>query len=249
MSVGTAAKHFGVSVKAIHQWISTGALKAEMVNRDWIIYLSQQELEQTVVKLLHGTTDGRAKTILEEGFKALNAHRTGIWFTSKYKLASHIAISKARQRNEIPVVIYCEIDLEQYRVLSRPAPHIYAFPSHVGKEVICNVSIVETKSFKSPKETRGKQSMDIVVTKNAGKLGILSWINCYLGIEGKVVVNEYHPAVETIFSWVESQYAAGREESISDEEMLMQVMTHLSSLRKSEARTSSTPLLGGAVGG
>ncbi len=36
LSVGAAAKHFGVSVKAIHQWINTSALKAEMGNRDWV---------------------------------------------------------------------------------------------------------------------------------------------------------------------------------------------------------------------
>jgi len=227
LSVGSAAKHFGVSVKAIHRWINIGALKAEIMRGDWLVYLNHHELELRIVKLLHGTTNGRAKVIMEEGFKAQNAYRIGIWFTSSYKLASHIAISRAKQRNEIPVVIYCEINLEQYPVLSRPTPHIYAFPSPVGKEVICNVSIVETKSFKRPKEKKCKQPIDIVVTKNAGKLGVLCWINRYLEIEGKVLVNEDHPAVEAVFNWVEAQYAAGREYPISDEEMLMQVMTHL----------------------
>ena len=36
-----------------------------------------------------------------------------------------------------------------------------------------------------------------------------------------------HPTVEAVFNWVEAQYAAGRDEPISDEEILMQVMTHL----------------------
>jgi hypothetical protein len=225
LSVGAAAKHFGVSSKVIRQWISTGALKAEMVRGDWMVYLSQQE--KRIVNLWHGTTDGRAKAIMAEGFKVQGARRIGIWFTSSYKLASHVAISRAKQRNEVPVVISCEVDLGQYPALSRPAPHIYAFPSPVDKEIIRDVSVVKTR-FKYSKGNKVKRkSMDIIVTRNAGKLGVWCWINRYLEIEGKAVVNEDHPAVEAIFKWIEAQYAAGRENPISDEEMLMQVMTHL----------------------
>ena len=76
------------------------------------------------------------------------------------------------------------------------------------------------------REEKGKP-VNIMITKNAGKLGVLCWINCYLELNGKETVSKDHPAVETIFNWIELQYAAGRDEPISDEEMLMQVMTHL----------------------
>jgi hypothetical protein len=42
--------------------------------------------------------------------------------------------------------------------------------------------------------------VDIVITKNAGKLGVLYWINHYLELEGKESVSEDHPAVGTFLS-------------------------------------------------
>ena len=65
--------------------------------------------------------------------------------------------------------------------------------------------------------------VDVVVTKNAGKLGVHWWLEQYLELIGKAPVGEDHPAVDAIFAWVEAQYVAGRETPISDGEMLMKV--------------------------
>jgi hypothetical protein len=79
----------------------------------------------------------------------------------------------------------------------------------------------------SPEEEEEDELIDVVITKNAGKLGVLYWINRYLELTGEEALSEDHPAVEAIFKWVETKYAQGRDEPISDEEMLLQVMTHL----------------------
>lgn len=42
-----------------------------------------------------------------------------------------------------------------------------------------------------------------------------------------LTVNEDHPVVATTFKWVESQYAAGRNAPISNDEMFVQVIPHL----------------------
>jgi len=76
------------------------------------------------------------------------------------------------------------------------------------------------------KKNRDK-SIDITVTQTSGKLGVLMWLNAYLELEGKEPVSENHSAVEAIHQWVETQYSTGREEPISNAEILVQVTIHL----------------------
>lgn len=45
----------------------------------------------------------------------------------------------------------------------------------------------------------------------------------FLEQEGKELVSEDHPAVDAIWQWVETQYVDGRDDPISDAEMLVQV--------------------------
>ncbi len=73
------------------------------------------------------------------------------------------------------------------------------------------------------------QSIDVIVTKTSGKLRILSWINGFLTLQDEAPVSEDQPAVDAIHRWVETEYANGREESISEEEMVIQGMTRLGS--------------------
>lgn len=65
--------------------------------------------------------------------------------------------------------------------------------------------------------------VDVVITKTSGRLGVHWWLEQYLELVGEAPVGENHPAVDAIFAWVEAQYAAGREDAISDGEMLVKV--------------------------
>ena len=181
------------------------------------------------VSLWYGTTENRARTIMKEGFKPEKQSKM-ILFTRKSREARLMAKSKFKRLGERPVVFHCEIDLEEYSAFERPKPSHYAFRhSHIARDVILSVSGLEKDEMDDQlveREEKGKP-VNIIITQNAGKLGVLCWINCYLELNGKKTVSEDHPAVETIFKWVEAQYAAGRDEPISDEEMSMQVITHL----------------------
>jgi hypothetical protein len=86
--------------------------------------------------LWHGTTEDRAKAIIEEGFR-----KAQVWFTSKLPVAQRMAINRARQRSDVPVVISCEIDLEKYPSFGRPDPKTYVFYSPTGKEIIGGVTL------------------------------------------------------------------------------------------------------------
>ena len=78
-----------------------------------------------------------------------------------------------------------------------------------------------------PSEDEDDELIDVVITKTSGKLGVLWWVNRYQELADEDPVSEDDPAIEAIYKWVEKAYADGREQPISDEEMLMHVTTHL----------------------
>ena len=93
------------------------------------------------VILYHGTTEDRAKAIMEEGFKTQGKHGKMIWFTQKPGQARKIARHRAEQRGEKAVVFCCEIALSKYSHFHRPNSDHYAFRHfHIDKDVIHSVT-------------------------------------------------------------------------------------------------------------
>ena len=185
---------------------------------------------KNVITVWHGTTVDRAKAIMTEGFKARGRAGKKIWFTQKSSEARRRAGQLAQSRGKAPVVFRCQINIGKYTEFDKPRPHHYAFKhSYIDKAVISSVSGMEVEGEgKLPQEKGGKAELvDIIITRTSGKYGVLLWVNAYMEREGQTSVNEDHPAIEEIHRWVEAQYAGGREEAISEEEMLAQVRTHL----------------------
>ena len=138
-----------------------------------------------------------------------------IWFAKNFTIAFGVAKGRAQARNRMPVVISCEIDLKKYSASKSSNFQIYIFPSPIGREVIRSVFVVKNDWFPS--------NPGVKITKSAGKLDILSWINWYLEMGDEVTIDEDHPVVEALLKWVRAQYAQGRKYTISDEEMLSMV--------------------------
>ena len=185
---------------------------------------------KNVITVWHGTTVDRAKAIMMEGFKARGRAGKKIWFTQKSTEAHRRAAQLAQSRGKAPVVFRCQINIGKYTEFDKPRPHHYAFKhSYIDKAVISNVSGLEVDNEgKLPQEKKNKEELvDIIITRTSGKYGVLLWVNAYLERKGKTPVDEDLPAIETIYRWVEAQYAGDREEAISEEEMLAQVKTHL----------------------
>jgi len=67
------------------------------------------------------------------------------------------------------------------------------------------------------------KGIDIAVTQVGGRFGVWAWMNAFLELEGKPTVSEDYPAVDEVWRWVEAQYTEGRDDPISDMEMLIQV--------------------------
>jgi hypothetical protein len=66
---------------------------------------------------------------------------------------------------------------------------------------------------------------DVAITDRAGLAGIAFWLNTQLLKEKKI--DKSHPGVLKIKEWIDEQFAAGRVNVISDEEMLDLVKKHL----------------------
>lgn len=175
--------------------------------------------------LWHGTTAGRAREILAEGFRGRSKARKKIWFTRNPSYARRMAIHKARERAGIPVVISCQIDLDQHEIVAKPTPATYVFYAQVSRQVIRSVCVVNERRFRTQMQWKKQpESIGVKVTQPAEKSDISSWINQYLGLEGKACLSTSHPAVEAIYDWVAIEYATGRQEPISDGEMASLVM-------------------------
>jgi hypothetical protein len=181
----------------------------------------------------HGTTADRAKAIQSDGFKAPR-DKGRIWFTRNAAEARQIAKARAAQRGSEPVVFCCNVNLGQYSDIERPNPNWYVFKqARMDKTVIRSVTGVEKHSEEKPprqKEKRKDERVDVAIINTSGKLGVLCWVNTYLEQVGKAAVDATHPGVEAIFRWVDTQYASGREELISEAEMLEQVNAHFTEI-------------------
>ena len=206
------AFRYGVEPKWIRSFINTG----------W------NTAFKNIITVWHGTTVDRAKVIMEEGFKARATKK--IWFTQRLNEARGIAGRRSQSRSEPPAVFRCQVNIGKYTEFDKPRPHHYAFRhSHIDRAVISSVSGLEAE--KGGKSTREKESreelVDIIITRTSGKYGVLLWVNAYLEKAGKPPLSEDDLAITDIHQWVEAQYAEGREDAISEEEMLAQVKTHL----------------------
>ena len=86
LSVTQFAGHYGISTNVVEQWIRVGALKANSVEGEWRIpdtpeIIPKKKFEDVI--LWHGTTEHRAKCIIEGGFKMEgNRRNVKIWFTT-----------------------------------------------------------------------------------------------------------------------------------------------------------------------
>ena len=67
---------------------------------------------------------------------------------------------------------------------------------------------------------------DVAITDRSGLAGIAFWINTQLETPGGKKIDKSHPGVVKIKEWIDAQFAAGRVNVISDDEMLDLVKEH-----------------------
>ena len=67
----------------------------------------------------------------------------------------------------------------------------------------------------------------VAVDKTSGTAGVAWWINSFFKLDKPHQVSKQSDAVRKITEWVDSQYAAGRNTSISDDELAAQVRAYM----------------------
>ena len=168
------------------------------------------------IALWHGTTDDRARAIMERGFIPPNSARR-VWFAKTPELPCRIATRRAEKRRRMPVVISCAVDLEKYPPAERDT-HVCVFASPIGSEVIRSISIAKRDGF----ARHVKDISDAPVAKLTGtsrKQDVLDWINRYLEMGREAAISEHHPAVGVVLQWLEARYEDGRQDAVPDDEM------------------------------
>jgi isopropylmalate/homocitrate/citramalate synthase len=79
-----------------------------------------------------------------------------------------------------------------------------------------------------------KRPIGVMITDKSGLAGIAHWVNSALALTDDRRVDKKHPGVAKIHGWVMKQYEAGRNTTISDEELQAQSARYLPSLFVSE---------------
>ena len=76
-------------------------------------------------------------------------------------------------------------------------------------------------------ETILNRPPDVAITDRSGLAGISFWLNTQLGIPADKKVDKSNPGVAKIKEWIDAEFAAGRVNVVSDEEMLVLVKKYI----------------------
>lgn len=154
-----------------------------------------------MTKLYHGTTRRRAEKILREGFYG---KRGMSWFARQRGLANQYAQTRARQRNDDPVILECEVSLEEVRGqedlrVASARGSVVVIQGRVDGEVVANRRMLGF--FWSLDE-------------------VAAWANGYLDLRGADRISPSHPGVKRLSKWIAGRFGGGRKRPIPEDELV-----------------------------
>ncbi|MFC1715756.1 hypothetical protein ACFL6S_18960 [Candidatus Poribacteria bacterium] len=175
-----------------------------------------------VVLLWHGTSLRRAESIMESGFRS---KKRGIFFSSNIFTSLSFAERRASDGHGEPAIFAAIHDLgrlrhgkefrHQFHYIFRPGT-----ANQIVKYLLTCHGLYSIGKIATEASGPGNNLTDITVTQVSGSAGIAYWLNSFLGLDDSEHIPEDHPVVGQIKTWVDDQYASGRMEPITDEEML-----------------------------
>ncbi len=185
------------------------------------------------VVVWHGTSQTRARSILEEGFKPKLvkkgvAHR--IFFTQNIAVARGYARSRSKGESDRPAIVVCAIDLNEYNDYENRGQGIFAFKAEcISNEVVISVIGLKKQPREKP-EKRKKPRVeltDVALTFNSGPASIAYWLNSCLKLSDTDRIPEDHEAVGKIREWLDDQVEDGSFGEVPHDVMLAQMGEHL----------------------
>ncbi len=223
LTLREVAQQFSVREEDVRALIQRGTLHAQYLDGQWWVHLGSWRGEKTSVRLWHGTSKDRVDWIAKHGLSTETRGKQ-LWLTTRELAARLHAIGRAQQRCSVPFLIGCEVDLEKYPIFWKRTQQVYVFHQPLGAEVIKSVQEVDereqSRRFRMEMRKRAHSSVvNVAVTKNAGALGVLLWINTYLERHGVEPVTAENPVARDVIEWVKREYRAGRDDPITDDEL------------------------------
>ncbi len=217
------AQQFGVREEDVRGLVQRGSLQAQYRDGQWWVHLGPWRGERTPVRLWHGTSKDRIDWIMQHGLSTETRGKQ-LWMTTREVAARLHAIGRAQRRSSFPMLVGCEVDLEKYPIFWKRSLQVYVFHQPLGAEVIKSVQEVDereqSRRFRMEVRKRAHGNVaDVAVTKNAGALGVLLWINSYLERHGMEPVTAENPVARDVMEWVDREYRAGRDDPITDDEL------------------------------
>jgi hypothetical protein len=189
--------------------------------------ISARRIPEGNFLIWHGTSLSRANSILGSGFRN---NRGGVFFSSNIMMAAYAAGARAQRegRDQAIFVASCDFSGFDYGKEFWAGNHItethYVFWASVANKIV--KYLLTCHGLYSIGKTVNKARMfrddltDIAITQSSGKVGIAYWLNGFFDLDGSERIPEDHTVVDQIKAWIDEQYANGRMQPITDEEIL-----------------------------
>lgn len=152
----------------------------------------------------HGTTRDRARRIAREGLRPRPPSRR-VWFAHNKTYALQRARTQARRSGDRPVVLTCDIDIEQLR------------RRFGGGKVVAHSSVISIRGEVPPEAVRARTSVSNVPETPRQ---LARWINSLLDVKAHRGVQPHHEGVQRLARWVDENLCGHRRPSLSEREIL-----------------------------
>ncbi len=151
----------------------------------------------------HGTTRRRARTIFDEGFLPLPPSRR-VWFAERRGYAMGRARTQARRTQDEPVVLACDLDLDQIR-------------RQMGaKGVVHRKGVIAVDGAVSVQVLRGYPYADTPTIPAE----VAAWLEALLGLKPPDTVKPNHPGLARLSRWINYRIASEPERRLGSSELI-----------------------------
>lgn len=162
----------------------------------------------------HGTTRDRARRIAREGLRPKPPSRR-VWFAHSSAYAAQRARSQARRAKDRPVVLTCDIDVEQLR-------------RRFGRgKVIANGSVISIRGNVPPESVRTRTG---VANVPETPRQLAQWINSLLDVKAHRGAQPHHEGIQRLARWVDERLTAHPRANLGEREILERARAWLPTL-------------------
>ena len=150
----------------------------------------------------HGTTQARARKILDQGFLP-NPPSRRVWFAESRSFAMGRARTQARRPDDIPVVLVCDLDLDELR----RQPGV--------KRTVHRKGIIAVDGPVPAAMLRRDAIADVATAPE-----VAAWISDLLRLKPWESVRPTHPGLVRLSRWINARAASVPEPSLLSSELL-----------------------------